>query len=171
MFETIAIILSGFCLLVGSFFVVAGGIGALRFPDFFSRLHAGSITDSLGGGLILLGLVFLAGVSLISVKLVFIVIVVGLTSPTASHALAKAALHGKLIPIGSPNDIPLVGDQAQTPNISNRPQANFDTVTRQRAAGTPVLDGEGLSANDPGADNPGEDNSSADNNSEPQNVG
>ncbi|MGU9958102.1 MAG: monovalent cation/H(+) antiporter subunit G [Arenicellales bacterium WSBS_2016_MAG_OTU3] len=151
MLTHIATILSALCLLIGSFFVVCGGIGALRFPDFFSRLHAGSITDSLGGGLILLGLIFLAGASLVSVKLLLIIAVVGLTSPTASHALAKAALHGKLIPIGAPNDIPLVGNEARTPNLSNIPQASFDTASKQQAATTPVFDGEVLTHENSGS--------------------
>ncbi len=43
------------CLLLGSIFAVIGGIGLLRLPDFYSRMHGGGITDTLGAGLILIG--------------------------------------------------------------------------------------------------------------------
>lgn len=92
-------VLSWICLLLGSFFAVSGGIGLLRFPDFFSRLHPAGITDTLGAALILVGLMFQAGLSLISVKLMMILAFLLLTTPTATHALAKSALHGKLRPL------------------------------------------------------------------------
>ncbi|MDH3378098.1 MAG: monovalent cation/H(+) antiporter subunit G [Gammaproteobacteria bacterium] len=90
--------ISWICLLSGGFFVVAGGIGLLRFPDFFTRLHAASVTDTLGTGLILLGLMLQSGFSQASVKLILILVFLFFSSPTAAHALAKAALHGKLVP-------------------------------------------------------------------------
>jgi multicomponent Na+:H+ antiporter subunit G len=62
-----------------------------RVPDFWSRLHAVSIIDSAGAGLILLGLMLQAGLTLIMVKLVIIVIFLLITGPTASHAVANAA--------------------------------------------------------------------------------
>ena len=70
-----------------------------RFPDFFSRMHAASVTDTLGGTLILFGLMLQSGGQmLVLIKLVLIVLFILITSPTASHALAKAALHGGLRP-------------------------------------------------------------------------
>ncbi len=90
--------LSWICLLSGGLFVVAGGIGLLRFPDFFTRLHAASVTDTLGAALILLGLMMQSGFSHASVKLILILGFLFFSSPTAAHALAKAALHGKLTP-------------------------------------------------------------------------
>jgi len=92
-------LLSWICLLFGSFFAISGGVGLLRFPDFFSRLHPAGVTDTLGAALILIGLMFQAGFSLISVKLIMILAFLLLTNPTATHALAKSALHGKLIPL------------------------------------------------------------------------
>lgn len=92
-------LLSWICLLLGSFFAVSGGIGLLRFPDFFSRLHPAGVTDTLGAGLILIGLMFQAGFNLISVKLIMILAFLLLTSPTATHALAKSALHGNQRPL------------------------------------------------------------------------
>jgi len=71
----------------------------IRFPDFFTRLHASSVVDTLGFILIMIGLMLQAGLSLVTVKLILIVIFILLTSPTAAHALAKAALHGEVKPL------------------------------------------------------------------------
>lgn len=97
-------LLSWICLLVGSFFAISGGVGLLRFPDFFSRLHPAGVTDTLGAALILIGLMFQAGFNLISVKLFLILGFLLFTSPTATHALAKSALHGNLKPLTGPTD-------------------------------------------------------------------
>ena len=79
------------CLVAGSAFCLIGGIGLLRMPDFFTRSHAASLTDTLGATLILLGLALFSGANLVTVKLVFIFLFLLLTSPTAAHALVKAA--------------------------------------------------------------------------------
>ncbi len=91
-------IISGLFLLVGSSVLIIGTIGLLRFPDFYTRLHAAGVVDTLGVMSIISGLILLAGFSLVSVKLLLILVFILLTSPTAAHALAKAALHGKLRP-------------------------------------------------------------------------
>jgi len=75
----------------------------LRFPDFFTRLHAASVIDTLGSMLIVLGLILQAGLSLVTVKLLLIIFLILFTTPTAAHALARAALHGKLKPVLSNN--------------------------------------------------------------------
>ncbi|GAA0203233.1 monovalent cation/H(+) antiporter subunit G [Kangiella japonica] len=91
--------LSWALLLLGGFICVSGAIGMHRFPDFFSRMHAASVTDTLGGGLVLVGLMLqVEGQYIVLIKLILIVLFIFLTSPTASHALAKAALHGGLRP-------------------------------------------------------------------------
>lgn len=79
-------------LTAGGFFVLVGGIGALRMPDLYTRMHAASVTDSLGAMLILAGLVLQAGFSLDTVKLIAILIFMLFPSPTAANALASAAL-------------------------------------------------------------------------------
>mgnify|MGYP001820701215 FL=1 len=95
-------LVSWVCLLAGSFFAISGGIGILRFPDFFTRMHATGVTDTLSAGLILVGLMFQAGWSAPLLKLVLILAFLLLTSPTATHAIAKAALHGKQVPVLNP---------------------------------------------------------------------
>jgi multicomponent Na+:H+ antiporter subunit G len=87
------------CLLAGSFFAVVGGIGLIRLPCFFARFHGAGITDTLGAGLILTGLMFQGGLSLDTVKLVMILFFLLVTSPTSTHALAKAALTRGLKPM------------------------------------------------------------------------
>ncbi len=85
--------LSWILLLGGSFFLVVGAVGLVRLPDFFTRMHAAGVTDTGGAGLVLLGLMLQGGFSLVTVKLAFILLFILFTSPTACHALAKAALH------------------------------------------------------------------------------
>ena len=84
-------VLSWIFLITGSFFAVVGGIGLIRLPDFYSRIHAGGITDTLGAGLILTGLMFQSGLSLVTAKLVMVLFFLLLTSPTSAHALAQVA--------------------------------------------------------------------------------
>lgn len=91
--------LSWLLLISGGVFVLISTIGMLRFPDFYTRLHAASITDTLGSMLILAGLVLQGGLSLATVKLLLILFFVLFTTPTAAHALAKAALHRRLQPV------------------------------------------------------------------------
>lgn len=79
-------------LLLGGFFVFVGGVGVLRMPELYTRMHASGVTDSIAPILVLLGLMLQAGFTLISVKLVAILIFLLLTGPTASNALASAAL-------------------------------------------------------------------------------
>ena len=79
-------------LIAGGLFAVVGGLGIVRLPDFYSRLHGGGITDTAGAGLILIGLMVHAGASLVTVKLLMILMFLFIASPSSCHALAKAAL-------------------------------------------------------------------------------
>ena len=91
MIELILNLISAGLLAAGSIFVLIGAFGLIRFPDFYTRLHAAGITDTLGAELILLGLMFQAGLSLVTVKLILISLFIFFTSPTATHAVANAA--------------------------------------------------------------------------------
>jgi multicomponent Na+:H+ antiporter subunit G len=84
-------VLSGILLVAGCVFAVSGGVGLLRLPDFYTRVHAVSLTDSAGAGLILLGLLCLAPDAGVGIRLVLIMLFLVLTGPTATHALAQAA--------------------------------------------------------------------------------
>ncbi len=85
-------IASAVLLLTGGFFVFVGGYGVMRMPEFFTRMHAASLTDTGGAALILLGLMLQGGFTLVPLKLAAIFLFLFLTSPTASYALANAAL-------------------------------------------------------------------------------
>ena len=90
--QTAIDVLSAILLVAGSIFSVIGGIGIVRFPDFFSRMHAGGITDTLGASLVLAGLMLQGGATLLTVKLAMILFLLLVTSPTSAYALAHAAL-------------------------------------------------------------------------------
>ncbi len=92
-------VLSWACILGGSFFALVGGIGVLRLPDVFSRLHASGITDTMGAGLIMVGLMFQAGWTQVTVKLILVLLFLWFTSPVSTHALARAALRGGVEPL------------------------------------------------------------------------
>lgn len=91
-------ILSWLAILGGVVFLFAGGVGLLRFPGFYTRCHASGVTDTGATFLILVGLMLQAGLSLITVKLLLILIFLFFTSPTATHALAQAAYTGGIRP-------------------------------------------------------------------------
>jgi multicomponent Na+:H+ antiporter subunit G len=85
-------------LMAGSAFAVIGGIGIVRLPDFFTRMHGGGITDTMGATLILAGLLLQSPGWQVAVKLLIILAFLLITSPTSGHALAKAALANGLEP-------------------------------------------------------------------------
>ena len=91
-------IISYVFLVSGTFFVVVGAIGTVRFPDFWARLHAASVTESGGVILILAGLCLQAGWTLVTVKLIIIGLFLFITGPTSTHAIANAALVSGLRP-------------------------------------------------------------------------
>lgn len=85
-------ILSWILLVSGGVFMVISAIGINRMPDVYTRLHAASVADTLGAGLLLAGMMLQAGLSLVTVKLVMILAILFFASPVAGHALARAAL-------------------------------------------------------------------------------
>ena len=87
---------SGLLLLIGSFLCLTGGLGILRFPDFYTRMHAVGITDTLATAMILIGLILHNPDFLVDVKLMIILLMTIFISPTASHALANAARYDEL---------------------------------------------------------------------------
>lgn len=100
--ETILNLLSWISLIGGIVFILIGAIGLIRLPDMFARMHGAGLIDTLGIGLILFGLVFQAGLSIVTIKLVLIFIFIFFTSPTATHALASAALDEGVKPLLGP---------------------------------------------------------------------
>jgi multicomponent Na+:H+ antiporter subunit G len=89
--EIIRHILVAGCFFGGVFFFIVGTVGLMRMPDAYCRMHATTKCDTLGTGLLLVGLIILQGFSVVSAKLFVIVVFVWLTNPTAAHIIAKAA--------------------------------------------------------------------------------
>ena len=79
-------IVSAGLMLGGIGFVVAGALGVMRLPDFYTRMHAAGVTDTLGAEMIIFGLILQAGFTLVSAKLLLLGLILFLTSPTATPA-------------------------------------------------------------------------------------
>lgn len=109
-------LLSGFCLLAGGILCITGGVGILRMPDFFSRVHAAGVTESLAAPLLLGGLMLQMEWSLDLLKVLAVLIFVLATSPTASQSMAKAALHGGQRPL-----VAVEGAKATEGDASSKP--------------------------------------------------
>lgn len=85
---------------LGAFFSFTGAMGMMRMSDFYTRLHPAGLADSIGAPLILVGFMLQEGFNLVSGKLFLLIVFLLITGPTASHALAKAALLSGLRPEG-----------------------------------------------------------------------
>lgn len=93
------IILSILFIIGGIFFMMVGSIGILRLPDFYSRTHAASKSDTLGIIFVIGGLIIFEGFTITALKLVLIVLFVSLANPIGTHALAMAALKKGIEPL------------------------------------------------------------------------
>lgn len=85
-------------LVLGTFFMMTGSIGIVRLPGFFNRVHAASKSDTLGIILFTVGMIVYNGIDVNSFKLLIIFILVALTNPVGSHALARAAFNAGVKP-------------------------------------------------------------------------
>ncbi len=86
-------------ILLGSFFTIVGAVGMVRMPEIFTRMHAASVIDTLGVGLLIAGLALQAGLSLVTLKLIFVLGLFLITGPVITHALAQACLHEGVEPM------------------------------------------------------------------------
>ena len=85
-------IMSWILLTAGGFFVLVGGVGAIRMPNLYTRIHAASVTETMGAVLIICGVMLQAGLSLATIKLAAILLFLLITSPTSTYALSSAAM-------------------------------------------------------------------------------
>lgn len=102
-------VISWVLFVVGAIAVVTGALGIVRFPDFYTRLHAAGITDTAGGELMVIAMILQAPNWLVAVKLFFIAVFLALTSPVATHAIAHAAWMVGFKPMEGP-DLRFEGD-------------------------------------------------------------
>lgn len=91
-------IASWFCIVTGSFFGITGALGLFRFSDFYTRIHAASVVDTMCIGLILLGFILQSSDVLMILKLLLLLLTLAYTAPTATHILAKTARREGLKP-------------------------------------------------------------------------
>lgn len=94
--------LSWALFLAGAAAVVIGAIGIVRFPDFYTRLHAAGVTDTAGAELMVFAMILQAPTWLVAAKLVLIAAFLFFTSPVAAHAIAHAAWVSGLKPLLGP---------------------------------------------------------------------
>jgi multicomponent Na+:H+ antiporter subunit G len=83
----------------GTLFFAVGAIGLVRLPDVFTRIHATTKCDTLGAGLILVGLILREGWAPPSLKVAMVLGFLWLTNPTASHLLARAVYRSGEVPV------------------------------------------------------------------------
>lgn len=107
--EIAVTVLANGMLILGAFCVLTGGIGVLRMPEFFTRMHAASLTDTMATLLLFFGLMLHAGFSLVTFKLFAIMAFLLFTGPTATYALANSALSTGL----TPSEMDDAADQAE----------------------------------------------------------
>lgn len=86
-------------ICIGAFFMLSGSLGVLRMPDFYTRLHPAGITDSFGAPLVLIGVILHFGLTLVSAKILLLILLLLIANPTATHALAQTAVVAKLKPL------------------------------------------------------------------------
>lgn len=97
-------------VLSGIFFMFVGSLGVIRMPDFYSRTHAVSTSDTLGILMVIIGLIIYEGATINSLKLLLIVLFVALSNPIGTHALARAAYKRGVKPLLNGPDINKSGD-------------------------------------------------------------
>lgn len=90
--QTLTSLLAYTCIAIGSVFIVIGGIGVLRMPEIYTRMHASSVTETAGSLFVLIGLMILSGPNLATVKLFTITLFLLFTSPVSTYALVNTAL-------------------------------------------------------------------------------
>ena len=95
-------ILSWGCFIFGGLAVIAGSLGLVRFPDFYTRLHAAGVTDTGGAEMILIGMLLQSPSWIVAVKLFFVGAFLFFTSPVATHAIAHSAWMVGLKPLEGP---------------------------------------------------------------------
>lgn len=101
-------VLSVIFMALGCLLGIIGGLGMHRLNDFYSRLHAVGITDTLCSFLILVSLALQTDSALVAVKLLLIFLFLFFTSPTASFSLANNAWQWGLKPKDKDgNELPL----------------------------------------------------------------
>ncbi len=138
-------VVSGLLILVGSVFMLSGGLGLLRMPDLYTRLHTASVTDTGAVMLIIAGLLlqalFIFDSGMAAIKLCLILAFTLFTAPTASHALAKTALLGGLVPTDK-HGKPLLASSADARQLGDSSKPDPDPSAGLTSPTTGQVDAE-----------------------------
>jgi len=86
-------------VLGGCFFTIVGAFGLVRLPDVYTRVHSAGLVDTVGAGLLLLGLTLYGGFTIVTIKLLLIIAFIFFTSPTSSNAFANAVYSAGIKPL------------------------------------------------------------------------
>ena len=107
--EAARLSLSGALVGIGLVFMLGGGIGVLRFPDFYTRLHAIGVSDAVGGVILIAGLALASWDAHVAAKLVMFGALIVASAPTIAHLAANAAHAGGLAPMAGSYTAPRPG--------------------------------------------------------------
>jgi multicomponent Na+:H+ antiporter subunit G len=113
--ELLRMIAGGVLIAVGLAFILGGAIGVLRFPDFYTRLHAAGAGDGVGAAIFLTGLAVLSGDGAIALRLAVLAALVVALAPVIAHLSANAAHVGGLAPLAGPYKAPRPGAPREGP--------------------------------------------------------
>ena len=91
--------LGALLIVIGLGLMAGGALGLLRFPDFYTRLHAVRVADGLGGVVFILGLALVSGDGGVALRLVLLAALVAALGPTISQLAANAAHAAGLAPL------------------------------------------------------------------------
>jgi multicomponent Na+:H+ antiporter subunit G len=90
------VLIAQFSILAGLIFFLVAVIGLIRLPDTYTRIHTTSSCDTLGFALIVFGLFIYAGINAATIKVLFLLVFLWMTSPTSASAISKAAFASKV---------------------------------------------------------------------------
>lgn len=123
---TIISLLSDICLLLGGLLTLSGAVGLLRFPNFYTRLHAASVTESLAASLLIIGVMLDTGFTLDGAKLLLVILIMIIANPTITHALCRAAAHGGTMP-----EMESKSDQTSKKTQKDQEQIKIETTDKE----------------------------------------
>ena len=89
MLEWIRFVLCAALIISGLAVMCLGVIGVYRFKYVLNRMHAAAMNDTMGIGLVMLGLIVMSGFTFTSLKLLLVIIMLWLSSPVSSHLIGR----------------------------------------------------------------------------------
>jgi multicomponent Na+:H+ antiporter subunit G len=115
MLQIVLSLIGGVVIVAGLTLMAGGTLGLLRFPDFYTRLHAARVADGPGAVIFILGLAIASGDPAMALRLVLLAALVAAIGPTTSGLLASAAHAGGLVPIAGPYTAPRPNTRERAP--------------------------------------------------------